>query len=220
MSESLLHQKPTRPRCPMLIASARRFGLPVRRFAASRRATGLLVAGILSVMAFSAPLAAQSRVGSDSATRLTRYGRDLLYGAALGFAYAGVDQMRTDPVEWGKGWPGYEKRLASNVGEFVIQETTTDLLAAALDRPIDYQRCHCHGTGDRLRGVALSAVTDPTPHRGHVLAVPRIVGAFAGSFAQAAWRPNNGSRTRVALVNGATSLLIGAGINLYYEFRR
>lgn len=51
-----------------------------------------------------------------------------------------------------------------------------------------------------------------------VLAIPRIVGAYSGSFAQAAWRPATAqSRTRTALVNGTVSLLIGAGINLYYE---
>jgi hypothetical protein len=204
----------------MRMPFACRSGSPKRAFVCSRRTNLRLVAAVLTAMAIAAPLAAQSRVGRDSSTRLTRYGRDLIYGAALGFAYAGVDQMRTDPIQWGKGWPGYEKRLASNLGEFVIQETTTDLLAAALNRPLDYQRCQCSGTGARLGWVAMSAVTDPTPHRGHTLAVPRIVGAFAGSFAQAAWRPNTGSRTRVALVNGTTSLLIGAGINLYYEFRR
>ncbi|MEP7002510.1 MAG: hypothetical protein ABI969_18610, partial [bacterium] len=67
----------------------------------------------------------------------------------------------------------------------------------------------------------LASVTDPTASRGHVVAVPRIAGAFAGSFAQAAWRPTTGtSRVRLGLVNGATSLLVGAGINLFHEFRR
>ena len=173
------------------------------------------------MLAVAPPCAAQSRVGSDSSTRLDRYEHDLIYGTALGFVYAGVDQMRNDPIEWGKGWPGYGKRLASNVGEFVVQETMTDILAAAMDRPLDYQRCHCDDTGERIGWALMAAVTDPTPGRGHVLAVPKIVGAFTGSFAQAAWRPASGSasRTRIGLVNGASSLVIGAGINLFHEFR-
>lgn len=179
------------------------------------------ILAILATLAVAPPCLAQSRVGSDSSTRVVRYEHDLLYGTALGFVYAGVDQMRNDPVEWGKGWPGYEKRLASNVGEFVVQETTTDMLAAAMDRPLDYQRCHCRDTGERLGWALMAAVTDPTPSRGHVLAVPKIVGAFTGSFAQAAWRPasSSASRTRIGLVNGASSLVIGAGINLFHEFR-
>ena len=179
-----------------------------------------LILGILASVVMASPCLAQSRVGRDSSTRLTRYGHDLLFGTALGVVYAGVDQLRNDPVEWGKGWRGYEKRLASDVGEFVVQETATDVLAAAMDRPLDYQRCECVGAGARLGWALLAAVTDPTPNRGHALAVPRIAGAFAGSFAQAAWRPATGmSRTRIGLVNGASSLLIGAGINLFYEFR-
>jgi hypothetical protein len=163
---------------------------------------------------------AQSRVGSDSSTRTRRWGRDLAYGTALGFAYAGVDQLRNDPPEWGKGWHGYERRLASNVGEFVIQETVTHVLAAALNRPLDYQRCRCTGTGRRIGWALQSSVTDPLPDGHRAVAVPRIVGAYAGSFAQAAWRPATSSgRTRTALVNGTVSLLIGAGINLFYELR-
>ncbi|MEP7002570.1 MAG: hypothetical protein ABI969_18915, partial [bacterium] len=131
-----------------------------------------LVRRVLAVaffaVAVTSPCLAQSRVGADSAARLTRYGRDLLFGTALGFAYAGVDQIRNDPAEWGKGWPGYEKRLASNVGEFLVQETTTHILASALNRPLDYQRCHCHGASDRVEWALLASVTDPTASRGHV----------------------------------------------------
>ena len=59
------------------------------------------------------------------------------------------------------------------------------------------------------------------PDGSHPLAIPRIVGAYAGSFAQAAWRPSNGEdRTRTALINGSMSLVIGAGINLWHEFRK
>ena len=182
------------------------------------RLTLVLAATSLTVM--STPVAAQSRVGRDSSTRIARYGHDLIFGTALGFVYAGVDQLRNDPIEWGKGWRGYEKRVASDAGEFIVQETTTDILAAVMDRPLDYQRCRCHDTGKRAAWALVSAVTDPTPAGGHILAVPRIVGAFAGSFAQAAWRPATATnRAQVGLVNGATSLLIGAGINLFYEFR-
>jgi hypothetical protein len=143
-----------------------------------------------------------------------------VYGTALGFAYAGVDQLRNDPVEWGKGWHGYERRLASDVGEFVIQETVTSALAAAMNRPLDYQRCRCRGTGDRIAWALKSSITDPTPHGHRAFAFPRIIGAYAGSFAQAAWRPDTpAGRTRTALVNGSVSLLIGTGINLFYELR-
>jgi hypothetical protein len=164
---------------------------------------------------------AQARVGSDSATRLTRFGRDLLYGTAEGLAFSGVDQLRTDPPEWGKGWRGYEKRVASNVGEFLIQETVTEGLAAAMDRPLDYKRCRCKKFDDRLVHAARGALFDEMRDGSHELAIPRIVGAYTGSFAQAAWRPKTANSVlRVGLVNGTTSLAIGGLINLYHEVHR
>jgi len=164
--------------------------------------------------------AAQVRVGRDSSTRLNRYGRDLAYGVALGFGYAGVDQLRDDPLQWGKGWRGYEKRLASNVGEFVIQESVTDAVAAAMHRPLDYQVSHSRRWSRRIGWALQAAVTDPLPSGRHPVAVPRILGAYAGSFAQASWRPETpAGRTRTALVNGTASLVIGALINLFHEWR-
>jgi hypothetical protein len=165
-------------------------------------------------------LTAQGRVGSDSSTRTRRFRHDLVFGTAMGFGYAGIDQLRKNPPEWGEGWPGYQKRLASNVGEFVIQESVTHVVAALMDRPLDYQPCHCRNTGRRIGWALQAAITDPLPNGTHPIAVPRILGAYTGSFAQASWRPaTSDGRTRVALVNGTTSLVIGAGINLYHEWR-
>jgi hypothetical protein len=178
-----------------------------------------MVAAAVGLVLAATSVQAQWRVGSDSATRWTRFGRSLAYGATLGLAYAGVDQARNQPEEWGKGWNGYGKRVASNVGEFVIQEGVTEGLAAALHRPLDYRRCHCGSTMKRIGWAIRGAVTDAMPDGSHPIAIPRIVGAYAGSFAQSRWRPSDSDRTQVALINGTTSLGVGALINLFYEFR-
>ena len=180
----------------------------------------LALAIALATVALPRIAKAQGRVGADSSTRTRRYRHDLLYGAGLGLVFAGIDQQRNDPPEWGRGWRGYEKRLASDVGEFVVQESVTDLVAASMNRQLDYQRCRCTETSSRIGWALASSVTDPLSDGHRALAVPRILGAYAGSFAQASWRPRGGSSiTHVGLVNGTTSLLIGAGINLYYELR-
>ena len=182
-----------------------------------RRALAIILA-VLALLPRGAQ--AQARVGSDSATRMTRLGRAFMYGTAEGLAFAGLDQLRNDPVEWGKGWPGYEKRAASDLGEFYIQEGVSEGLAALMNRPLDYKPCKCRNLGDRFTAAVRGAVTDQMPDGSHALAVPRIVGAYSGSFAQAMWRPaTSNSRVRVALVNGTTSLVVGALINLYHELR-
>lgn len=154
---------------------------------------------------------AQVRVGRDSSTRLNRFGRDLAYGVAEGLAFAAIDKS---PAQW-----GYQKRAESNVGEFVIQEGVTEGLAAMLKHPLDYVRCTCTNVGGRVWSAVDQGFMDVLPSGAQAVAVPRIAGAFAGSAAQASWLPSTGtSRTRVAVVNGATSLGIGVLINLWHEF--
>ena len=177
----------------------------------------VVIAAVVAVMAAS-PLHAQVRVGRDSLTRLERFGRDLAYGTLMGFGYAGIDQATNSPSEWGHGWNGYGKRLASNLGEFYIQEGVTEGLAALMNRPLDYGHCSCHDTGGRVAWAVEGAVLDELPDGHRAFAVPRIVGAYAGAIAQASWRPDTGDRWRVGLTNGTTSLAIGALINLYHEF--
>jgi len=182
----------------------------------------LAQAGLVTLLVAIAPGRAQSqvRVGRDSSTRLARFGRDMVYGTVLGLAWGEVDQLRNDPPEWGKGFEGYRRRAASDVGEFLIQEGATEALAALLKRPLDYAPCRCRGIGNRLRWALAASVTDPMPNGSHPVAVPRIAGAYAGSFAQASWRPATSDRTRTAVINGTVSLLIGAGINVFQELRR
>ncbi len=179
--------------------------------------------GLLAVAAavFLVPQSASAqRVGKDSATRLTRFGRNLAYGAVVGLAYAGVDQAFNSPSEWGRGWPGYGRRAASNVGEFVIQEGVTEGLAAVMKRPLDYTPCKCTETKKRVWSAVEQSFTDEMPDGSHKIAVPRIVGSYVGAAAQAAWRPSNSNnKFALAALNGTTSLGLGIFINLFYEFR-
>lgn len=163
---------------------------------------------------------AQGRVERDSTRRLAHFVHDAAYGIVEGLAYSGIDQVRDNPPEWGSGWPGYGRRAASNVGEFLLQESVSEGLAAVMHRPLDYRRCRCRSTIARIGSALRGAVTDQMPNGSHPLAVPRIVGAYTGSFAQASWRPSSGDRPRTAIINGTSSLGLGVLINLYHEFRR
>ena len=159
------------------------------------------------------------RVGRDLAMCLVRFGCAVAYGAAMSFVYSGVNQINNEPAEWGKGWRGYGKRYASNLGEFVIQESVTDGIAAIMKRPLDYTPCHCTGTDRRIGYALAGAVTDQMPNGRHPIAVPRIIGAYAGAYAPTTWTPNSRSRLNQTLLNGTTSLAVGGLINIYHEFR-
>jgi hypothetical protein len=179
-----------------------------------------LVAVAAAVLLIPASASAQWRVGKDSATRWTRFGRDLAYGAVVGLGYAAVDQAFNSPPQWGGGMAGYGRRAASNVGEFVIQESVTEGLAAAMKRPLDYQRCQCTETKQRVWSAVEQSFTDKMPDGSYQVAWPRIIGSYVGAAAQATWRPSNGNnKFAQAALNGTTSLGLGVFINLFYEFR-
>jgi hypothetical protein len=183
----------------------------------SRRRLGIASIALLIVATAPSSTRAQARIGNH--TRLERFGIDLAYGALEGLAFAGIDQWRNDPPEWGQGASGYGKRAASNVGGFVIQESVTEGLAAVMNRPLDYTRCKCTGNSPRIRHAFLGAVTDELPDGSRRFALPRFAGAYVGSFAQSAWRPNGGRHwLQFGLERGTASLAIGAGINLFHEF--
>ena len=166
-------------------------------------------------------VAAQSRVGADSTTRLHRLERDLGYGTLEGFGYSVIDQWRLNPPEWGTGLPGYGRRVASNVGEFWVQEIATEGLAAAMNRPLDYKRCRCRNFGARMAHALRGALFDQMPRGRELLAIPRIAGAYTGAYVQSTWRPaESRSHANITLTNGTTSLAIGALINMYHEFHR
>ncbi len=147
--------------------------------------------------------------------------RAALWGVGEGILFAGVDQLQNNPSQWGKGWSGFGDRVASNVGEFVIQEGVTAGLSYATEHPLDYIRCGCHKTNARIGWALKNAVLDPMHDGTMAIAFPRIAGAYVGSFAQAAWRPSgsgNQSKAWVALANGTASLALGALVNIYHEF--
>ncbi len=162
---------------------------------------------------------AQWRVGKDSASRWTAFGRAVVTGTGEAVLFSGIDQWRDEPSEWAQDWNGYGKRFASNEGGFLIQEGVTEGLAAAMRRPIFYEKCRCKGTSSRIGWAVKTAVTDPMPDGKTPLAIPRIVGAYTGSFAQATWRPGTGgNRASQALIGGTESIALGALINVFHEF--
>ena len=191
----------------------------IGRLAPARALLAALLAVFLTVGAGRA--SAQVRVDHGRHTRLQRFGRDVAYGAVEGLGFAAWDQYRNAPPEWGGGMAGYGRRVASRVGGFFIQEGITEGLAAELNRPLDYQRCTCSNTLGRIGHALQLSITDQPVTGGHPLAIPRIAGAYLGAFAESYWRPRASThRASFVLGTGTTSLLLGAGVNLFHEFVR
>jgi hypothetical protein len=184
------------------------------------RRLALATAAVLTLGA-AVPAEAQLSSPYDSLTTWSRVGRNLAYGATMGLVFSGWDQIRNDPSRWNRTWSGYGKRVASNTGEFVIQELVSDGLSVALRRPQGYKPCNCgNSTGKRINHAFVDVVVDEMPDGSRRFAWPRWIGAFAGSSAQASWRPHSGSRANILVSNAVSSIVLGGLINVYYEFKK
>jgi len=149
--------------------------------------------------------------------RLHAYARDLIGpGALLGTATsATVDQMRTDPHEWGDGGEGFARRAASHAGSLAVEQTVRHGLAVALGRSTRYQRCECSGVGARVGHAVRETLTDRDQAGRRAVSIPRLAGVFAAAAAQPLWRPD--VRVSDAAVSAGSSLVIQTAGNALKE---
>ncbi len=127
-----------------------------------------------------------------------------------------LDEVRTDPTEWGTGAAGYGRRFASRGGHLVVQETVRHGMAAALGRSTAYMRCGCRDFGGRVTNAFTETFTDTDSRGERMFSVPRITGAFAGSFATMLWRPH--ATAAGAARDGAVGLVFTVAGNVLKEY--
>jgi hypothetical protein len=101
--------------------------------------------------------------------RFTNYLNDLTGPSAL-IGVVGGGLLHQDELPDG---------LASKLGQHAVQVSVTHGLAAVMHRSTGYQPCGCRGFGPRVAHALLQTLT-----------VPRMAGAYAGSFARMAWEPD------------------------------
>lgn len=138
-------------------------------------------------------------------------------GALAGIgAGATVDQIRINPPEWGTGAAGFGRRVGSNAGQLLVQESVHHGLAALLGRSTQYVRCACRDFGGRVNSAFQQTYLDVGRDGQRAFSVPRVAGVFAGSYATMLWRP--GVTVGSAAVTGATGLLFTFGANVVKEY--
>jgi len=160
------------------------------------------------------PRQARAQFGWDG------YTHDILGpGAWVGMVLgSGVQQARNTPSAWGGGAGGFGKRMASNFGSLVAQETVRHGLAAAMGRSTDYVRCNCRSFGGRIRNGFVETFTDRDREGRRAFSVPRVAGAVAGAVAPLLWWP--GGSARGAATGAVASLGVALGGDVLDEFVR
>ncbi len=150
---------------------------------------------------------------------LAEYGARVFRRRALlgDVAFSGLTQMAKRPSEWPRTWEGYGNRASLRLGTRAISQAVTLGVAAARDeRPADFSRCRCAGTGPRLRHAVLTPYQMNTPNGKHSsLLAPAV--ELASSILVTSMRPG-GFSVRDGLVRGAFSLSLSSAGSVVREF--
>ena len=170
--------------------------------------------GFLFVL-LNAPIQAQAGREFEPGGRTRAYVNSLIGPGALvslGIG-TGIDQASDEPPEWGNHW---EKRLYSNFGRNVAQESVRHSLAALFGRSVTYRRCTCDGIPSRIGNAIVEVVTDRDRDGDRFVAIPRFACSYAGAYAESTWRPDRDAPEILAV--GTSVLLFGTVSNLWREF--
>lgn len=112
---------------------------------------------------------------------------------------------------------GLAGRIASRAAQQAVQVSVRHGVAALMHRSTDYRYhfCECRGFGSRVQHALLETFTDLRADGKRAFSVPRIAGAYAGSFAGLAW---DHDRSAGDVAAGATlSLGLSALFNIGRE---
>jgi len=129
-----------------------------------------------------------------------------------------VQQVHDWPSEWGKRRSGFEKRIASLYGQFVIGLMIEDGVRAIHHEDTRFHRAGKGGFFPRFGHVITGTVTAERPDGGRTVAFSLPANSY-GSWAIATlWSPREYRNAGSILEWGTAGMGVTAGTNLFREF--
>jgi len=129
-----------------------------------------------------------------------------------------LDQTTGNPPGWGGGFPGFGRRLASRVGNAVLQGTFQAPVAAALHEDVRYISSSQHSFKRRaLHAIVYSFLTYnrqglPT------LNVANLGAYYASTAVSTAWLPGIKNAAKYTFSNATEQIFLSFPTNLVQEF--
>jgi len=175
------------------------------------------------------PLTGQTTALATDYTPLTADERWKLYfkqsywsvGAYFGplFAALALDQSTGNPQQWGGGFPGYGRRVASRwASGDIVQNSFQFPVAALLKEDVRYVASNQHGFRRRAgHAILYSFLTYNT--QGHsTLNFSNIGGYYFAGAVSTLWLPGRQKVASYTLSNGSESLGLSVPVNMLQEF--
>jgi hypothetical protein len=129
-----------------------------------------------------------------------------------------LDQDNGAPRQWGGGFPGFGRRLASRAGNAVLQGTFQAPLAALLHEDVRYIPTSHHSFQRRaLHAVLYSFLT--YNDKGHpTLNIANLTAYYASTAITTAWLPGIQNAPRYTLINASEQIALSFPLNVVQEF--
>ena len=159
-------------------------------------------------------------VRPNAETRRKRFIKSTVGPLALGkrVASAGISTWRNSPEEWGPGWEGFGRRVASGLGKNAIKQTTKFGLDEAFKLDSHFYRSKNKSVKARIRNALISPVTARNAEGKRVFGLPNIAATYGSRIiAYETWYPDRYGWKK-GLRSGTISLGVNAAFNLFKEF--
>jgi hypothetical protein len=129
-----------------------------------------------------------------------------------------LDQDNGTPRQWGGGFPGFGRRLASRAGNAVLQGTFQAPLAAVLHEDVRYiPTTHRSFHRRTLHAILYSFLT--YNDKGHpTLNVANLTAYYASTAVTTAWLPGIQNPARYTFVNASEQVALSFPLNVVQEF--
>jgi hypothetical protein len=129
-----------------------------------------------------------------------------------------LDQATGSPQQWGGGFPGYGRRVASRTADAILQGTFQAPVAALLHEDVRYISSPKPGGKRRvLHAIAYSFLT--YNNEGHpTLNFANLGGYYAATAISTIWLPSQHSVAKYTLSNASEAIALTLPVNLLQEF--
>ena len=154
--------------------------------------------------------------------RFRNYGKSLVKrDEMMGIgASAAMSQATNSPHEWGRGGPGFAKRLGSGAAHYVVKDTIQRGVGGLLHEERDnYVRANKPGFGPKFKSAAENTfwVRHKNSNKRYP-AVGRLSGDFGSGMVSRLWQPARLHTVSSGLATGGISVGADFGYNLAREY--
>jgi hypothetical protein len=129
-----------------------------------------------------------------------------------------LDQARGTPKQWGTGASGLGRRVASRVGNSVVQGSFQAPMAAVLHEDVRYIASNQHGFKRRAEHALVYSFVTYNRQGHRTPNIAWLASFYAATAVSSAWLPGIRNPTSYTFTNATEQIAISASLNIFQEF--